>query len=103
MCRTEVREMKSGMMKVSRVVRVEGGRVERRERRVVVKDVVRAWGKYIFVETARRGRLPERGETLGLGMMGRVWGWWLDWRWWLGFWKGRCVLFTWVLIPRQQR
>ncbi len=66
---TEVRETKSGMMKVSRVVRVEGGRVVRRERREVVKEVVRAWGKYIFVETPRRGRWPERGAIFEGGMM----------------------------------
>jgi hypothetical protein len=59
-----MRETKSGMRKMSiaevRAADEEGVAVNW-ERTDAVKEVVRAWEKYIFVETAMKGRWPEVG------------------------------------------
>lgn len=86
--RTAGREMKSGMRKASMEESTSAARgVEIRwVRRVRVKAVVRAWVKYILVETPRRGRWPDRGRV-GVGVLAAamvvggfvvgfvVWGW----------------------------
>jgi hypothetical protein len=66
--RTEGREMKSGMRKASMAERTSAARgvLVSRVSRVRVKEVVRAWVKYILVETPRRGRWPDRGRV-GVG------------------------------------
>jgi hypothetical protein len=67
--RTAGKETKSGMRKASRVERtvVDSGVEVSSLRRVVVKAVVRAWLKYILVETPRSGRWPDRGRVAAPG------------------------------------
>jgi hypothetical protein len=53
----------------ARLERVAAGVEVSWERTEAVKEVVRAWEKYIFVETAMKGRLPEVG-FIAVGWVG---------------------------------